>query len=132
MLMTFDDGLLATMESSETMLAQPLVAEVYGTEGVAVQTVGNLPSTRVWNLDHTPLRVFHRATQEWVVPAMPPQFLRHELAFSSPGQFFTALMEGRPVPTSVEDGYDSLALLVAAEQAARDGAEVTVQPWTAR
>lgn len=128
-LMKYADGLIATMESSETMLAQPSVAEIYGTDGVAVQTVGNLPSTRVWNLDTTPLRVFHRATAEWVVPALPPQFLRHELTYSPPGQFFLALMSGRPVPTTVHDGYDSLALLVAAEEASREGREVQVRNW---
>jgi len=129
-LMKYRDGLIATMESSETMLAQPTVAEIYGTDAVAVQTAGNLPSTRVWNLDCTPLRVFRRASAEWVVPALPPQFLRHELEYSPPGQFFLSLLAGRPVPTTVRDGYDSLALLVAAQEAAREGREVRVQPWT--
>lgn len=130
-LMRYADGLLATMESSETMLAQPAVAEIYGTDAVAVQTVGNLPSTRVWNHDTTPLRVFRRSTSEWVAPALPPQFLRHELSYSPPGQFFQALLTGRPVPTDVRDGYDSLAILVAAEEAAREGAAVRVRPWSA-
>lgn len=130
-LMRYADGLIATMESSETMLAQTTVAEIYGLDGVAVQTAGNLPSTRVWNLDCTPLRVFRRASAEWVVPALPPQFLRHELAFSPPGQFFLALLSDQPVPTTVKDGYDSLALLVAAEEAAREGREVRVRPWAA-
>lgn len=129
--MRYDDGLLATMESSETMLAQQTVAEVYGTEGVLVQTAGNLPSTRVWNHDSTPLRIFRRQTGEWTIPALPPQFLRHELAYSSPGQFFMALLQRRPVPTTVRDGYDSLAILVAAEEAARRGTEVEVRPWGA-
>lgn len=127
--MKYRDGMIATMESSETMLAQPTVAEIYGLDGVAVQTTGNLPSTRVWNLDATPLRVFRRASAEWVVPALPPQFLRHELEYSPPGQFFLALLAGRPVPTTVHAGYDSLALLVAAEEAAREGREVQVRPW---
>lgn len=128
-LMKYADGLIATMESSETMLAQPTVAEIYGIDGVAVQTTGNLPSTRVWNVDPTPLRVFRRDSGEWEVPSLPPQFLRHELAYSPPGQFFLALMNGQAVPTTACDGYDSVALLVAAEEAAREGREVAVRPW---
>lgn len=120
----YPGGLIATMESSETLVAQQAVAEIYGTEGALVQLRGNLPSTRVWNRSATPVWHFSREREEWSAPALPPQFLRHESVYGPVGQFFTALQEGRDVPTTVRDGYDSIALLVAAEQAAELGREV--------
>lgn len=122
----YPGGLVATMESSETLVAQPAVAELYGTDGAIVQTAGNLPSTRVWNRTMSPLWVFRRDREAWEAPALPPQFLRHEPRYHPPGQFFTALLSDQPVPTDVRDGVASLALLDAADTAAREGREVVV------
>lgn len=128
-LLRYEDGMIGIIETSETMLAQETVAEIYGTDGVAIQLRGNLPSTRVWNVDWTPLMVFRRETEEWEFPALPPEFLRHEPEHSSVGQFFQALRSGSQVPTTVYDGYDSIAILVAAEEAAARRQEVEVVTW---
>lgn len=128
-LLRYPEGFVGVMESSETMLAQGAVMEIYGTEGVILQLRGNLPSTRVWNTARTPLMVFRREAKEWEFPSLPPQFLRHEQQHSSPGQFFSALLTNEAVPTSVYDGYDSIAILTAAEEAATSGREVQVRSW---
>lgn len=62
-------------------------------------------------------------------PLLPPQFLRHEADYHSPGQFFRALLHDEPLPTDVYDGYDSIAILAAAQQAAEEHREVPVRPW---
>jgi predicted dehydrogenase len=115
---------VAVVELSETLPAQTAVTEVYGLDGVIVQLRGNLPSTRVTNPARTPLMVFDRHTDTWTVPDLPPHFLRHEAHYTSPGVFFTALQTDQPVPTTAEDGLRSIAMLVAAEQAAATGREV--------
>lgn len=131
-LLRYPDGMIGILETSETMLAQEAVVEIYGTEGVVIQLRGNLPSTRVWNADAAPLMVFRRQREEWEFPVLPPEFLRHEPRYSSVGQFFQALRSGGPVPTDVYDGYDSIAILVAAEKAAARGREVAVRRWAGR
>lgn len=128
-LLRYPEGFVGIMESSETMLAQGSVVEIYGTEGVVLQLRGNLPSTRIWNSAITPLMVFRRETDEWEFPALPPQFLRHERSYSSPGQFFEALLADVPVPTNVYDGYDSIAILVAADESVSSHREVEVHSW---
>jgi len=128
-LLRYPEGFVGAMESSETLLAQGAVTEIYGTEGVILQLRGNLPSTRVWNSAMTPLMVFQRATEEWEVPALPPQFLRHERKYSSLGRFFDALLADEPVPTDVYDGYDSIAILAAADESASLRQEVEVRSW---
>jgi predicted dehydrogenase len=128
-LLRYSQRFAGIMESSETMLAQGAVTEIYGTEGVILQLRGNLPSTRVWNRAMTPLMVFRRETEEWELPALPPQFLRHERRHSSFGRFFDALLRDEPVPTDVYDGYDSIAILTAAEESTKQGWEVQVESW---
>ena len=128
-LLRYPEGLVGAMESSETLLAQGAVTEIYGTEGCILQLRGNLPSTRVWNSAETPLMVFRRDTEEWEVPALPPQFLRHERKHSSLGRFFDALLADNPVPTDVYDGYDSIAILTAADESAALRREVEVRSW---
>jgi predicted dehydrogenase len=128
-LLRYPDGFVGAMESSETLLVQETVTEIYGTEGVILQLRGNLPSTRVWNSAMTPLMVFRRSTEEWEIPALPPQFLRHERLYSSPGRFFDALLADEPVPTDVYDGYDSIAILAAADESASLRREVEVRSW---
>ncbi len=120
------DGFHGSMEVSETLSAQSSVTEIYGTEGVVVQQRGNLPSTRVSNPTHVPVAVFSRAADEWRYPDFPPSFARHEEAFSSVDQFFGALLDGRPVPTTASSGLSSIAILAAAEQSAREGREVAL------
>lgn len=128
-LLDYPDGFLVTIENSETILAQGTVTELYGTDAVALHRFGNLPSTRVWNHDMSPLLIFRRATEEWEAPRLPPAFLRHEWQHNSPGQFFHALCEDHPVPTDVYDAYDSIAILSAIEEAARSGCRIPVQSW---
>lgn len=120
------DGFVGVMECSELLPAQPIVTEIYGTRGVLVQLRGNLPSTRVDGPARTPLRLFRSETEEWEVPDLPPQFLRHEPAYTSPGLFFDALLNDRPVPNTVSSGVNSIAMLVAAERAAAEGREVDI------
>jgi predicted dehydrogenase len=122
-------GFVGVMDCSETLLAQTLVAEIYGTDGVIVQRRGNLPSTRVTGPMPTPLAIFSRARNAWEYPLLPPHFLRHEPDYSCPGVFFRTLLREQPTPMDARDGYDSIALLVAAEQSVRTGHEVAVRPW---
>src|SRR5262249_25580599 len=114
-LLRYSDGLIGAIETSETLLAQEIVLEIFGTEGVLVQHRGSLPSTRVTNSDPTPLRIFDRKANQWTIPSLPPHFLRHELDYSSAGQFLQVLLDGVDVPTTVVDGFDALAILSAAE-----------------
>lgn len=129
-LMEWGNGMIGTMESSETLLAQGPVAEIYGLDGVLIQYSGDLPGTRVWNRDHTPLRYFNRRTAEWTFPNIPPEFLRHELKYSSPGVFFQHLLAGKELPTDIIDGYNSIAILAAAEEALSTHERVAVKTWT--
>ncbi len=128
-LMEWENGLIGTMESSETLIAQGPVSEIYGTEGVLLQYSGNLPSTRVWNTDYTPLRYFNRTLNEWQVPLLPPQFLRHELKYSSAGVFLQSLLDGEPFPIDMVDGFNSIAILSAAEEALSTRSNVLVKSW---
>ena len=128
-LLRYPEGFVGAMESSETLLAQGTVTEIYGTEGVILQLRGNLPSTRAWNSAMTPLMVFRRSSEEWEVPALPPQFLRHEREHSSLGRFFDALLADEPMPTDVYDGYDSIAILAAADESVALRREVEVRSW---
>jgi 1,5-anhydro-D-fructose reductase (1,5-anhydro-D-mannitol-forming) len=130
-LLQYPEGMVATMETSETMLAQGTVTEIYGTEGVVLQLRGNLPSTRVWSEAMSPLMVFDRGRNEWELPALPPEFLRHEPQFGSTGEFLRCVREGTPPSTDVYDGYDSIAILVAAEDATRTGRRTPVDKWVA-
>ncbi|PSL05269.1 putative dehydrogenase [Haloactinopolyspora alba] len=111
-------------ELSESLPAQQVATEIYGTDGAIVQLRGNLPSTRVFNQARTPLMIFDRRKDSWWVPDLPPHFLRHEDRYHSAGVFFEALRRGDPVPTSPEAGLRSIAMLVAAERAAASGREV--------
>lgn len=129
-ILEYPAGFLVTIENSETMLVQGSVTELYGTDAVVLHRSGNLPSTRVWNHDMSPLMIFRRATEEWEAPRLPPEFLRHEPQYNSPGQFFGALLEDRPVPTDVYDAYDSIAILVAIEEAVGTGSRVPVEQWS--
>jgi predicted dehydrogenase len=126
----YADGFIGTIETSETLLTQGAVVEIYGTDGVLIQRRGNLPSTRVMNSDVTPLWLFDRKRNSWSIPALPPHFLRHELPYSSAGQFLQALLEDADVPTNVVDGFDALAILIAAEVAAAERRETAVERWS--
>ena len=129
-LMEWPNGMIGTMESSETVLAQGPVTEIYGLDGVVLQYSGNLPATRVWNRDFTPLRYFNRRTAEWKIPSLPPEFLRHEARYSSPGVFFQCLLKGSELPMNLIDGYNSIAILVAAEEALKRHERVDVGSWS--
>lgn len=123
------DGFVAVLECSETLAASQTVTEVYGTAGTILQHRGSMPSTRVWNPSPTPVSVYETATGAWRYPAVPPHFVRHESHYSAFDVFLDALVTDRPMPMDEVDGYHSISMVVAAEEAMRTGRETAVHHW---
>lgn len=123
-LLNYQDRFTGVMEVSETLIAQQAVSEIYGTDGVVIQRRGNLPSTRVRDSSRSPVLIFDRKKNEWRAPALPPHFLRHESEYNSVGVFFNALLRDEPVPDGPVSGLNSIAILQAAETAAKERREV--------
>ncbi len=117
----YPSGMLGVMECSETLVAQGAVAEIYGTAGAAFLLRGNLPSTRVNSPSYMGVAVFDHARSTWEYPPVDGHFIRHEGAFTSAGQFLSAIREGRSVPMNVYHGYESIVLLDASERSALSG-----------
>lgn len=124
-------GFVGIMESSATQGATPLVAQLAGTRGDLVQFRGDLPSTRVWGPQPQPLAIFDRVERSWTYPELPPYFSRSEYEFSPHGRFLDALVAEEELPVDEIDGYNSIAIIVAAEQADREGREIEVRAWPA-
>jgi predicted dehydrogenase len=126
-----DRGFVAIMDVSTGHSASTVLAEIYGTEGVLVQHRPNLPTTRAWNPVGTPVGVFRRGSKAWEYPEFPPEFRRHEPAYTLYGDFFSSVRSGTTTPVDVYDGYNSIATLVAARRSELEGIEVSVQAWPA-
>lgn len=124
-----EKGFVGVMESSFTQGAVPLVTQISGRAGDLVQYRGDLPSTRVWGPQPQPLAIFDRAEQEWTYPELSPYFTRSEFAYSPHGRFLDAIVADEPLPVDEVDGFNSIAILVAAEESDRAGREIPVAAW---
>ncbi|MGJ8720342.1 MAG: Gfo/Idh/MocA family protein [Salinibacterium amurskyense] len=123
-LLTYPD-FVASMETSETLVVQQAVTEIQGTEGAIFQLRGDLPAVRSRGQSSTAILQFDK-NRGWFTPDLPAGFIRHEAKYSSAGRFLMALLQNEDVPTSVESGARSIAILEAARESAATGREVAL------
>lgn len=119
---TFPSGALAAVTTSWTFQASEVSVEVYGTEGSALLSGVDLTSRDFAGAPY--LRVFRRGEERGIwsgsqtVPGFKGGPLFHQ---QGPKHFLDCLRQGRRPVTGLEDGRQSLAMVLAAYRAARTG-----------
>lgn len=124
---TFPSGTLAAVTTSWTFQASESSVEVYGTDGSALLSGVDLASRDFASAPY--LRTFRRGQERgvWSGSRTAPGFKGGPLFHQQgPKHFVECLRQGRESVTGLEDGRQSLAMVLAAYRAARTGRQECV------
>ncbi|OUR77317.1 hypothetical protein A9Q83_11485 [Alphaproteobacteria bacterium 46_93_T64] len=126
----FEGGALAELVSSSTIQAADSSVEVFGTKGSAILSGVDLASK-----DFSPEKSLKVYTDElrrgsWTIPDIVTQFKKGEFHQQNALSFVRTLIEGTPPPVTLEDGCRSLAMILAAYEAANTGQVVAISGTT--
>ncbi len=128
---TFPSGALATVTTSWTFQASEVSVEVYGIEGSALLSGVDLASRDFAGAPY--LKVFRRGqkrgiwSESQIVPGFKGGPLFHQQGLK---HFLECLRQGHRPVTGLEDGRQSLTMVLAAYRAARSGRQEYVVPDT--
>jgi myo-inositol 2-dehydrogenase / D-chiro-inositol 1-dehydrogenase len=126
-LMRFPNDVLVILQSSYTQQAGENTLEVFGSEGTAIQSYGDVSSIRPEPLGNgSPLKVWRTgegasggAWKEYDLP------LYHRKSHEMLGEaFFAAVMQGETPRLTIEDGRRAVELVAGVAEAARTGRRV--------
>ena len=125
----YANGMLVTMQNSETETFAPLATEIYGFEGALIQVRGDMASTRTDFGDLATLMLHTKDKEGWQPLS---EYHRH---FVLPGhgafeRFFDALSEGKEMPITMYDGRQCVQILAATELASKEKRQVSLSEIT--
>ena len=117
----FPDGALGEIVTGNALLAAQESVEVYGTEGVALLSGVDLASRELSRPPY--LRFFKQGEPRtgWQGSKVKPKFQDPDFHYGGPLHFIECLREGKAPVTGFEEGWKSLAMILASYRAARDG-----------
>lgn len=123
----FENGVIGTMQSSWTFTAGGVTTEIYAQKGAILQEYNDGASTTVNGENNFPLRIY-RAGQPlagWESPRMPTNFkVIHERVAS---RYIDCLESGDPFPSTIQDGYAALRLILAAYLSAKQSRRICLE-----
>lgn len=117
----YPDGTLAEIVTSNALLAAQESVEVYGTQGVALLSGVDLASKE---LSGSPFLKFYKRGEPrigWQGSSIRPAFQDSDFHYGGPLYFLECLRSGQPPVVSFEEGWKSLAMILASYQAAQSG-----------
>ncbi len=123
----FANGVIGTLQSSWTFAAGTVTTEIFGLDGTIQQSFNDCASTTINGENNFPLQVFRkgRPMAGWENPRMPIRFKHiHEVVAE---RFIDCLETGDAFPSTLEDGYAALRLVLAAYQSAKDNRTVAME-----
>ena len=123
----FANGVIGTLQSSWTFAAGTVTTEIFGLDGTIQQSFNDCESTTINGENNFPLQVFRkgRPMAGWENPRMPIRFKHiHEVVAE---RFIDCLETGDAFPSTLEDGYAALRLVLAAYQSAKDNRTVAME-----
>jgi predicted dehydrogenase len=117
----FPDGALAEIVTGNALLAAQESVEVYGTLGVALLSGVDLASKE---LAQPPYLKFYNQGEPrtgWQAAPIRPKFQGPDFHYGGPLHFIECLRTGQPPVVSFEQGWKSLAMILASYRAAQSG-----------
>lgn len=123
----FANGVIGTMQSSWTFAAGSLTTEIFGLEGTIQQSFNDCASTTINGENNFPLQVFRKGKPlaGWENPRMPVNFKHIHEAVAA--RFIDCLETGQAFPSTLEDGYAALRLILAAYKSAKENRTVAME-----
>lgn len=122
----FGSGMFAEVTTSWCFAAADASIEIYGTEGTLLLSGVDLASR------DTPengfLRIYSRQTGRWSVSPTIPHFKTGVFHEHVAWAFVRVLMEGGPMPVTLEDGMRAFAMVEAAYRSAASGRLEAIRP----
>jgi predicted dehydrogenase len=128
----YPTGTIAEMATGWTFVAAEQSVEVYGTVGTALLSGVDLASRDVAQAPY--LKVFRRdrSPERWEGSSTIPLFTRGTLHQQGPMHFIHILRTGGRPPVGLEEGRKALEMILAAYQAAKNGATQAITfSWSA-
>lgn len=123
--LSYENGMIGTLQTSWTELAGGPTIEIYGEKGTILATGTDIASTRFMPEGTPILQVFRADTGQWEYPSVELVTARAE---PPPHAFIDALVKGEPSPVSVEEARMAVAMAMAAYESARTGQTVVLSP----
>jgi myo-inositol 2-dehydrogenase / D-chiro-inositol 1-dehydrogenase len=117
----YPDGTLAEIVTSNALLAAQESVEVYGTNGAALLSGVDLASKE---LSQAPFLKFYKRGAPrtgWQGSDIRPKFQGPDFHYGGPHFFIECLRDGREPIVRFEDGWKSLAMVLASYEAAQSG-----------
>lgn len=123
----FESGVVGTLQSSWTFAAATVTTEIFGQGGTIVQSYNDCASTTVNGENNFPLQIFKKGQplSGWENPRMPTNFMHIHEAVAT--RFIDCLISGDDFPSTLEDGYQALRLILAAYQSAKENRTVALE-----
>ncbi len=124
----YEGGLLCELASSTTFAAGDNSVEVFGTKGAAVLSGVDLASRDLTDAGFLKVCRLDGGPRRWQISPIVPRFKTGGFHQQNALAFLEALAEGKPPPTTLEDGRRSLEMILAAYRSAASGRVEPVPP----
>lgn len=121
----FESGAIGVLQTAWTWAAATVCTEVFGRDGTIIQQFTDGASNAVAGEVSAPLQIYrcNQPVQGWSHPTLPVHFPNNHRAVAA--TFVDSLVRGEEPPSTLEQGRDALAMILAAYRSARE--ERTVQ-----
>ena len=125
-LFRYADGMIAEITCSFTCSASEITTEVYCTEGTIQQYFGDNPATRLPRVEKMPgLKWFREGDADWTDSGIPSP-ASHGARLGWQAAPLAEFLAGGPEICTVQEGRNSLRLVLACYVSAREGRRVSV------
>ena len=115
----FSDGTLAEIVTSNALLAAQESVEVYGTQGVALLSGVDLASRELAQPPYLKFYTQGEPRTNWQGSSIRPKFQGPDFHYGGLLHFIECLRNGQQPVVSFEEGWKSLAMILASYQAAQ-------------
>lgn len=124
----FEDRSMMVLHASWLDQAATNTTEIYGSEGVLIQSHTDGASTRGISETSHPLRIYWKKASGWSVYDLPIHFPRNQEAVVKP--FIQCLLERTSPPVTMYDGRRALELVMAAYRSSITGQSISINQVT--
>lgn len=123
----FESGALGIMQSAWTWAAATVCTEVFGQNGTIVQNFTDGASNVVAGETSYPLQIYRRdgPAEGWSYPSLRVHFPNNHKAVAA--AFVDCLSTGAAPPSTLRQGREALAMILAAYRSAWEGRTVLIQ-----
>lgn len=123
----FASGAIGILQSAWTWAAATVCTEVFGEDGTIIQHFSDTASNAASGEVSAPLQVYRRdgPWEGWSYPKLPVHFPNNHKAVAT--KFVDCLLTGEAPPSSLQQGRDALAMILAAYRSAKEGRTVDME-----